>query len=127
MKNTYSIFAALILISLSLLSCSKSSSRNLIGKWEADSIAGISKGLETHVFYEFTKENIISYGTIHGEPLDKVEIPYIIQSEEGNILVLDVIHPSSGAKGKFKIKMSGNKMSLVDPDNKVFAFTKKDN
>jgi hypothetical protein len=124
MKNIIFVFVTLVLISLALISCSKSPSKNLIGKWKADSVAGMPKGLETEVFYEFTKGNIIASGTVHGEPLDKIEIPYSIKSEEGNILVLDVIHPSSGAKGEFKITMDGKTMKLIDPDNQAFVFTK---
>lgn len=126
MKNIYFVIAALVLLSLSFMNCSKSPSKNLIGKWKADSIAGMPKGLETQVFYEFTKENIIATGTVHGEPLDKVEMPYTLKSEEGNLLVLDVIHPVSGAKGEFKLKVNGNTMSMQDPDNREFVFTKVD-
>jgi hypothetical protein len=99
----------------------------LIGKWQADSIAGMPKGLETQVYYEFTKENMIATGTVHGEPLDKVEMPYTLNSEEGNLLILDVIHPISGAKGEFKIRISGKTMNMTDPDNKEFVFTKMEN
>jgi hypothetical protein len=124
MKNIIFIVGTILILSLSFLNCSKSPSKNLIGKWKADSVAGMPKGLETEVFYEFTKGNIIASGTVHGEPLDKIEIPYSIKSEEGNILVLDVIHPSSGAKGEFKITMDGKTMKLIDPDNQSFVFTK---
>lgn len=124
MKNIYFIFVVLILVSLSLLSCTKSPSKNLIGKWKADSVAGMPKGLETEIFYEFTKEKIIATGTVHGEPLDKMELPYTLKSEDGNNLILDVIHPTSGAKGEFKINIDGKKMSLKDPDDKPFVFSK---
>ena len=127
MKNIYFVIAALILLSLSFMNCSKSPSKNLIGKWKADSIAGMPKGLETEVYYEFTRENIIATGTVHGEPLDKVELPYTLKSEDGNLLVLDVIHPVTGAKGEFKIRISGSTMNMADPDNKEFVFTKMDN
>ena len=127
MKNIYFVIAALILLSLSFMNCSKSPSKNLIGKWKADSIAGMPRGLETEVYYEFTKENIIATGTVHGEPLDKVELPYTLKSEEGNLLVLDVIHPVSGAKGEFKIRIDGKNMNMTDPDNREFVFTKIDN
>jgi hypothetical protein len=127
MKNIYFVIAALILLSLSFMNCSKSPSKNLIGKWKADSIAGMPKGLETEVYYEFTRENIIATGTVHGEPLDKVELPYTLKSEEGNLLVLDVIHPVSGAKGEFKIRIDGKNMNMTDPDNREFVFTKMDN
>jgi hypothetical protein len=124
MKNTFFTFLVLIIVSLAIVSCSKSPSKNLIGKWKADSVAGMPKGLETEIFYEFTKENIIATGTVHGEPLDKMEMPYTLKSEEGNNLILDVIHPTSGAKGEFKINIDGKKMSLKDPDDKPFVFTK---
>jgi|WetSurMetagenome_2_1015567.scaffolds.fasta_scaffold05672_8 hypothetical protein len=124
MKNIIFVFITLVLISLALIGCSKSPAKNLIGKWKADSVAGMPKGLETEIYYEFTKENIIASGTVHGEPLDKMEIPYSIKSEEGKVLVLDVIHPSSGAKGEFKITMDGKTMKLIDPDNQAFVFTK---
>ncbi|MFA5403690.1 MAG: hypothetical protein WC358_02030 [Ignavibacteria bacterium] len=125
MKNISFAFIALLLISLAFISCSKNPSKNLIGKWKADSVAGMPSGLETEIFYEFTKENIIATGTIHGEPLDKIELPYTFKSEVGNELVLEVIHPVSGAKGEFKIIMDGSKkMNLKDPDEKSFAFSK---
>lgn len=125
MKNILFLFALLGIIVLSLVSCSKSSSKNLIGKWKADSVAGMPKGLETEIFYEFSKEKIIATGTVHGEPLDKMELPYTLKSEEGDVLILEVIHPTSGAKGEFKIKMEGSKkMSLRDPDDKPFVFSK---
>jgi hypothetical protein len=126
MKHIFLIFTALIIVSLSILSCSKSPSKNLIGKWKADSIAGMPKGLETQIYYEFTKEKIKATGTVHGEPLDDIEMPYTFKSEEGNTIVLDVIHPVTGAKGEFKIKIDGNTMSLRDPDNKEFVFSKMD-
>lgn len=125
MKNVLFLFTLLSIIMLSLVSCSKSPSKNLIGKWKADSVAGMPKGLETEIFYEFTKENIIATGKIHGEPLDKIELPYTLKSEEGDVLILEVIHPTSGAKGEFKIKMeSSKKINLKDPDDKSFVFSK---
>jgi hypothetical protein len=125
MKKILLVFISSLLIALALISCSKSPSKSIIGKWKADSVAGMPKDIETNIFYEFTKENIIATGTVHGEPLDKIEMPYSIKSEEGDILVLEVIHPISGAKGEFKIKMNGNKkMSLKDPDDKSFVFSK---
>ncbi|MCX6165535.1 MAG: hypothetical protein NTU73_11870 [Ignavibacteriae bacterium] len=125
MKNSLFVLITLILISIVLTSCSKSPSKNLIGKWKADSLAGMPKGLETEIYYEFTKDNIIATGKVHGEPLDKIELPYTFKSEEGNVLVLEVVHPTSGAKGEFKIKMDGSKkMSLKDPDDKSFVFSK---
>jgi hypothetical protein len=124
MKHTYFVVTVLVLVALSLISCSKSPTKNLIGKWKADSIAGMPKGLETEVYYEFTKEKLIATGSVHGEPLDKIEIPYTIKSEEGNKLVLEVIHPESGAKGEFKITLDGDKMFMKDPDDKPFVFSK---
>ncbi len=125
MKNFLLPLILLGLVLVTLSSCSKSPSKNIIGKWKADSIAGMPKGLETEIFYEFTKENIIATGTVHGEPLDKIELPYTFKSEDGDNLVLEVIHPSTGAKGEFKIKMESSKrMSLKDPDDKSFVFSK---
>jgi hypothetical protein len=124
MKHAYFVLIVLILVSLSLMSCSKSPTKNLVGKWKADSIAGMPKGLETEVYYEFTKERLIATGSVHGEPLDKIEVPYTVKSEEGNNLTLEVIHPESGAKGEFKITIEGDKMSLKDPDDKSFVFSK---
>lgn len=125
MKNIFPVFIIAFLFVSLITGCSKSPSKNIIGKWKADSVAGMPKGLETNIFYEFTKENIIASGTIHGEPLDKMELPYTIKSEEGSTLILEVIHPSSGAKGEFKINMlESKKMSLKDPDDKNFIFSK---
>jgi hypothetical protein len=125
MKNILFILFSSLLFAFAITSCSKSPSINIIGKWKADSVAGMPKGLETEIFYEFTKEIIIATGTVHGEPLDKIELPYTFKSEDGDNLVLEVIHPSTGAKGEFKIKMeSGKRMNLKDPDDKSFVFSK---
>lgn len=123
MKNTSYVIIAFLLVSLAIAGCSKSSS-SLIGKWKADSIAGMPKNLETQIFYEFTKEKIIATGTVHGEPLDKFEIPYVIKSEEGKTLFLSVVHPVTGAQGEFKITLDGKKMNMLDPDSKPFFLTK---
>jgi hypothetical protein len=123
MKNISFVIIVFLLISLAMSGCSKSSS-NLIGKWKADSVAGMPKDLETQIYYEFTKEKIIATGTVHGEPLDKAEIPYTLKSEEGKTLVLSVVHPVTGAQGEFKLTVDGNKMNMLDPDNKPFIFTK---
>ena len=125
MKKIFIVSFILSVIVISLVGCSKSPSKNIIGKWKADSVAGMPKGLETEIYYEFTKENLIATGTVHGEPLDKIEMPYNIKSEEGNLLVLEVVHPISGAKGEFKIIMENNKrINLKDPDGKSFVFSK---
>lgn len=125
MKKIFIVFFALFAIAISLVGCSKSPSKNIIGKWKADSVAGMPRGLETEIYYEFTKENLIATGTVHGEPLDKIEMPYNIKSEEGNLLVLEVVHPTSGAKGEFKIIMENSKrINLKDPDGKSFVFSK---
>lgn len=125
MKNIFTVIFALSTMAIYLVGCSGSPSKNIVGKWKADSVAGMPRGLETEIYYEFTKENLIATGTVHGEPLDKIEMPYNIKSEEGDLLVLEVVHPVSGAKGEFKINMeSGNRMSLKDPDGKSFVFSK---
>jgi hypothetical protein len=125
MKNIFPLLIISILTLSLFMGCSKSPSKNIIGKWKADSVAGMPKGLETEIYYEFTKGNIIATGTVHGEPLDKTELPYVVKSEEGSNLVLEVIHPVSGAKGEFNIRMlEQKKMSLKDPDDKTFIFSK---
>lgn len=125
MKKIFIVLFVLSAILISFFGCSKSPSKNIIGKWKADSVAGMPRGLETEIYYEFTKENLIASGTVHGEPLDKIEMPYNIKSEEGDLLVLEVLHPVSGAKGEFKIIMESSKrISLKDPDDKYFVFSK---
>jgi len=123
MKNISYLIITLILVSLAITGCSKTSS-NLIGKWKADSVQGMPRNLETEIYYEFSKEKIIAYGFVHGEALDRYEIPYTIKSEEAKALVLAVVHPMTGAQGEFKIRIDGNKMNLTDPDGKPFFFTK---
>ncbi len=125
MKKNFTVIFMLSAMAISLVGCSGSPSKNIVGKWKADSVAGMPRGLETEIFYEFTKENLIASGTVHGEPLDKIEMPYNIKSEVGDLLVLEVVHPVSGAKGEFKIIMESSKrMSLKDPDDKSFVFSK---
>jgi hypothetical protein len=124
MKNISYALIAFLLVSLAITGCSKKPSGELIGKWKADSIAGMPKNLETQIFYEFTKEKIIATGTVHGEPLDKFEILYTIKSEEGKTLALSVVHPVTGAQGEFKITIDGKKMNMLDPDGKPFFLTK---
>jgi hypothetical protein len=123
MKNLSFLLISFLLVSLAITGCSKTGS-NLIGKWKADSVQGMPRNLETDIYYEFTKEKIIAYGSVHGEPLDKFEIPYTIKTEEAKTLVLSVVHPTTGAQGEFKIRIDGNKMNLTDPDGKPFFFTK---
>jgi hypothetical protein len=124
MKNLVYILIAFLLVSLVLSGCSKKPSSELIGKWKADSVQGMPRNLETEIFYEFTKDKIAAYGFVHGEPLDRYEIPYTVKSEEGKDVVLSVVHPTTGAAGEFKITINGKKMNLTDPDNKPFYFSK---
>lgn len=125
MKNIYFIFTVLILLSLSLMNCSKNTTKNLTGIWKADSVSGMPVGLETHIYYEFTKDKMIASGTYHGEPLDKIEAPYTIKSDSANILTIEVIHPSFGA-GIYKIIINGKTMNMTDPDKKEYFLTKSD-
>jgi len=124
MKNLIYLLIAFLIISLAITGCSKKASSDLLGKWKADSIQGMPKNLGTEIFYEFSKEKLTAYGFVHGEPLDKYEIPYVVKSEDGKNIVLSVAHPTTGAAGEFKITIDGKKMSLTDPDNKPFYFTK---
>ena len=124
MKNLGFLLITLLITSLSFLNCSKSPSSAMLGKWRADSVSGMPKNVQTEIFYEFTKEKIIATGSVHGTPLDKMEMPYTIKSEEGKTLILSVTHPSSGAQGDFKIRIDGKQMTMQDPDGKPFLFTK---
>lgn len=124
MKNIIFVFITIIFVSFAITGCAKKASSDLIGKWKADSVEGMPRNVETEIFYEFTKEKLAAYGFVHGEPLDRYEIPYVVKSEEGKTVVLSVVHPTTGAQGEFKITIDGKKMNLTDPDNKPFFFTK---
>jgi hypothetical protein len=121
------IFVLLVTSLIGFTGCSKKSNADkLIGKWKATDFADtMMKSMQVEVTYEFTKEKIINEGNVHGEPLPKLEIPYIIKSSEGNTIVLEATHPQSNAKGDFKIVFDGDKITMTDPGQTVMTLQKQ--
>ena len=126
MKKISFLFIALVLVSLMVTSCSKKSSQKMIGKWKSDSVSGMHKDMAGEIFYEFPKDSMSAYGSVHGEPLDKMVLPYIIKSEESGLVVIEATHNLSGQKGEFKLKIDGKKLTLTDPNNQESSFSKAD-
>ena len=125
MKNLSYLVIAFMFVGLLATGCSKKSSNKLIGKWKIDSVAGMQKDVQAEIFYEFTKDSMVAFGNVHGEPLDRFAAPYIIKSDDANGIVIEATHPMSGAKGEFKLKLDGGKLKMTDPDNKDFTLTKQ--
>jgi hypothetical protein len=114
--NTIIIILASVLIGFS--GCSKKSGADkILGKWKAENPSNeqLSDSMKVELNYEFTKDKMIASGSVHGQELPKMEIPYVVKSE-GDTIVLEATHPQSGQKGDFKIVFQGEKMELIDPD-----------
>jgi len=126
MKLTRMAFLIILVLGLFLIGCSKKNNDNLVGRWVVDSLSDISKpDFKVEIIYEFTKDKLIMEGNVHGEALPRAEASYVIKSDEGDILTIEATHPDSKQKGLFKIKITGNKMNLTDPDNRVFNLTRQ--
>ena len=117
----YKFNIVLIIIAAALIGfsgCSKKSSADkIIGKWKAETSQEnqTNDSMKVEIFYEFTKDKMIASGSVHGQELPKMEIPYTVKSE-GDTLVLEATHPQSGQKGDFKVVFQGEKLNLIDPD-----------
>lgn len=114
--NILLVIVAAVLIGFT--GCSKKSGADkILGKWKAENTSNeqLSDSMKVELNYEFTKDKMIASGSVHGQELPKMEIPYVVKSE-GDTIVLEATHPQSGAKGDFKIVFQGEKMELIDPD-----------
>jgi hypothetical protein len=123
--NIFLIVVAAVLIGIA--GCSKdSASEKIIGKWKAETPSNeqLTDSMKVELKYEFTKDKMIASGSIHGQDLPKMEIPYTVKSE-GDTLVLEATHPQSGQKGDFKIVFKGDKMDLIDPDGVPIVLVKE--
>jgi len=123
--NLLLIIIAVVLIGIA--GCSKDSpSEKIIGKWKAENPSNeqLSDSMKVELNYEFTKDKMIASGSIHGQELPKMEIPYTVKSE-GDTLVLEATHPQSGQKGDFKIVFKDDKMDLIDPDGVPIVLVKE--
>lgn len=125
MKYLNFVIVTLILLTLATAGCSNKTSNKIIGKWKADSVAGFDKSIQSEIFYEFTKDSMIAYGSVHSQPLDRISMPYKIKSEEKDLLTIEATQLSSGQTGDFKISLNGPKMSLTDPRNNIYTLTKQ--
>lgn len=124
-------FNIVLVITLAVLigiaGCSKESpSERIIGKWKAETTSDtqLSDTMKVELNYEFTKDKMIASGSIHGQDLPTMEIPYTVKSE-GDTLVLEATHPQSGQKGDFKIVFEGEKLNLIDPDGAPVVLVKE--
>lgn len=114
--NILLVIVAAVLIGFT--GCSKKSGADkILGKWKAENTSNeqLSDSMKVELNYEFTKDKMIASGSVHGQELPKMEIPYVVKSE-GDTIVLEATHPQTGAKGDFKIVFQGEKMELIDPD-----------
>jgi len=126
MKKSKLFFYIFLVAIIGVSSCSKKGTDKLIGKWKAVDFADtLIKGMEVDVTYEFTKDKIINEGTVHGQPMPKLEIPYVVKSQVGDTLVLEATHPQSNVKGDFKIVFVGDKISMTDPGQTVVTLQKQ--
>lgn len=124
LRNVLLLF--LLGFTVGLSGCSKKGADKVIGKWKAVDFANQQmKEMQVEVTYEFTKDKIINEGTVHGEPLPRMEIPYTVKTSIGDTIVLEGTHPQSNMKGEFKIVVDGNKMNMVDPGQTVITLEKQ--
>ncbi len=99
---------------------------SIVGKWKAVEFADTSmKSMQIEMTYEFTKDKIINEGSVQGQPLQKLEVPYIVKSVEGSTIVLEATHPQSQQKGEFKCVVSGDKITMTDPNQMVMTLQKQ--
>ena len=107
--------------------CSKKvGADSIVGKWKAVDFADTSmKSMQIEMTYEFTNDKIINEGSVHGQSLQKLEVPYVVKSVEGNTVVLEATHPQSQQKGEFKCVVNGNKITMTDPNQIVMTLEKQ--
>jgi hypothetical protein len=127
MKKINFVLLLIIAAAIGLGGCSKKdNSEKIIGKWKAENLEQMPDStMQVEVFYEFTKDMMIAEGTMQGQPLPKMEIPYTIKSQ-ADTLILEATHPQSGVKGDFIITFDGDKLKMIDPDGAPYTLVKRD-
>jgi hypothetical protein len=127
MEKINFVLLLLIAAAIGLGGCSKKdNAEKIIGKWKAENLEKMPDStMQVEVFYEFTKDKLIAEGTMQGQPLPRMEIPYTIKSQV-DTLILEATHPQSGAKGEFKITFDGDKLKMIDPDGAPYTLVKRD-
>ena len=125
MKYLSFIIVMILMVSFAITGCSKKTSNKMIGKWRADSVAGFDKSMQPEVYYEFTKDSMVAYGSVHSQPLDRISMPYKIKTEAKDTLTLEATQTSTGQKGDFLISINGSKMNLTDPGKNTYSLTKQ--
>jgi len=126
--NKIKLFSILIIaVLVGFWGCSKKvGPDSIVGKWKAVDFADTSmKSMQIEMTYEFTKDKIINEGSVHGQSLQKLEVPYVVKSVEGNTIVLEATHPQSQQKGEFKCVLEGNKITMTDPNQIVMTLEKQ--
>ena len=122
------VLIILLLSSMVILSgCSKKAGVDRIyGKWKAvDFEDAGQQNVQIEVTYEFTEDKIINDGSAHGEPLERLEFPYVVKSADDTLIVLEATHVKSQQKGDFKITFDGDKLKLTDPDGSQLMLVKQ--
>jgi hypothetical protein len=133
MKNLKISILFLFILMLALSSCSKKGADKIIGKWKIDKIEEMEKmGISLNLTYEFTIDKMIIEGSIIGK-IDgrdttmiqpKVEVSFIVKSDDGVNIVIEATHPQTKEKGEFKLKLDKDKMVMTDPKQAVLNLTK---
>jgi len=119
--------AILFSIMIVFWGCSKKVGADSIkGKWKAVEFADTSmKSMQVEMTYEFTGDSIINEGSVHGQTLQKLAVPYVVKSVAGDTVVLEATHPASQQKGEFKCVVNGNKITMTDPNQIVMTLEKQ--
>jgi hypothetical protein len=127
MKKSVVLIILLLSSMLILFGCSKKTGVDRVyGKWKAvDFEDAQQQNVEIEVTYEFTEDKIINDGTAHGEPLERLEFPYVVKSADDTMIVLEATHSKSQQKGDFKITFDGDKLKLTDPDGSQLMLIKQ--
>lgn len=126
MKNIF-LFAILIVITVLVFNgCSKKGAGAIVGNWKADPTAEMQQmGMNFDVIYEFTSDKMKMNVTMNGQAQPAMEFNYIVKSDDGTTVVLEVLHPESKEKGDFKLSVQDKKMTMTDPDGKTTTLTKQ--
>jgi len=84
----------------------------LIGKWKVN-----FDGENAEAIYEFSETDMSMQFTETGKPTKRIETTYRVISDNGKILSLEVIHPTTKLKGIFifTFEQEDTKATLVDP------------
>ncbi len=117
-KIVFTFLSALILLA-AFNGCSKKGADKLVGKWKAET--GVPN---FEVTYEFTKTNMTIEFKGPDMPAQKVETTYTVKSDDGENMVIEVIHPVTKIKGDFKLVIKDKNIDMTDPDGQPTKLTK---